>query len=243
VTEEVAGVLYVRPKKTYLIPEILEYEMTDTTPIVRNFRQKVVRSYVHRNIETFRTLRLRGILKKVCVTYKDPIINFDLVPVKTRNVVFHMFSFRITGDIVNSLHNKSKEGEEGKHVTWRWKSCPTDPDVYDWEKVKGSADIISNWLHNFTEDSTGTYLDEVRQSVSKKPPGAEVEVSASWEKGGLGPVIFTLLNIFLTGRVVLRNGYDVSVKYTWKDQTQTVNRHIDAKVALPVEGSVGVAWD
>ncbi|MBA7704546.1 hypothetical protein ES703_113360 [subsurface metagenome] len=110
--------------------------------------------------------------------------------------------------------------------------------------MAGSADLIPNWGHNFTDDATAKFLAKVSQVASKvAPQQRSPDISASWKTGGLGDVILTLLSIFLTGRVVLRNGYDATVKYTWKGQTQTVNRHIDTKVALPVEGNIGVAFN
>ena len=243
VVEEKEGILYVTPERTYPAPEVLEYKDIDTTPFVRRLRQEIIRNYVHRNIETFAVHGPMGVLTKVCTMYKNPVTSFDLVPVKTRNVVFHLFSFKITGDVVNNFYNKSKEGEEGTMSTWRWRACPTSPGEYAWKKVAGSADLTPNWSHNFTEDSTGKYLAKVSQKLGKLTPERKIEVSASWSTGGLGDVIFTLLSIFLTGEVFLRNGYDATVKYTWKGQTQTVNKHIDTKVSLPVEGGVGIAWD
>jgi len=242
VTEEVAGVLYVRPERVYLAPEILEYKVTDTTPIIRNFRQKVVRSYVHRNIESFKLYGISGIFRKVCTMYRDPVIKFDILPVKTTNVVFHMFSWRITGEIVNRFVNNSESGEIGTTKVFRLRVCPSDPNAYTWEKDPRSSDLIPYWIHEFVEDSTGTYLDDIDQKLPRTPSGAKVEVKGSWA-AYLGQIIFTLLEIFLTGRVVLRNGYDVTINYVWKDQTQTINRHVDLKVALPVEGGVVVAWD
>jgi hypothetical protein len=241
-TEEVGGILYVTPSGT-CEPQVVEYRVSDTTPYPIKFKQNVARNYVHRNIRSVQVYGAQALLRKVCTMYKDPVIDFDLKPVKTRNVTFHLISWKMTGDIVSNMYNKSVEGQEGDTVTWRWRACPTDPNAYSWENVAGSADLTPNWSHNFTEDSTVTYLSRVSQSLSKISPGSSVDASASWSTGGLGSVIFTLLQIFLTGTVTLRNGYDVTVNYTWKSQTQSVSRHIDTKVILPVEGNVGVAWD
>jgi len=244
VTEYRDGVLYVYPEVTYFFPEVLEYKVFDTTPLPRRIRQNIIRNYVHRNVETFTIYGAAGLFKKVCVMYRDPKIDFDIIPVKTNNVVFHMLSFKITGNIVNSFTNRSVEGEEGRYTTRRWKACPTDPNAYTWEKVPGSADLTPSWIHKFTEDQTSTYLSKVSQSTGKVSAGSKSpDVSGSWSTGNIGDVILTLLSIFLKGRVTLRNGYDVTVKYVWKGQTQTVNRHVDARVVLPVEGGLGVSWD
>ena len=54
----------------------------------------------------------------------------------------------------------------------------------------------------------------------------------------------TLLQIFLRGNVKLRNGFDLTIKYEFPEgNTKTINRHVDVKVTLPVEGNVNVAWD
>lgn len=245
IVTEKEGILYVAPERTYLESEVLEVKIVDTTPFVRKIRQEVIRNYVHRNIETFAVHGfMGGILQKACTMYKDPRIALDLLPVKTKSLVFHLFSFNITGDIVNHFYNHSTEGEEGTYSTWRWRPCSTNSDDYTWKKRAGSADLIPNWGHKFTEDTTAKVLAKVSQVASKvAPQQRSPDISASWKTGGLGDVIHTLLSIFLTGRVVLRNGYDATVKYTWKGQTQTVNRHINTKVALPVEGNIGVAFN
>ena len=77
----------------------------------------------------------------------------------------------------------------------------------------------------------------------KVKPGKRVELSASFETSGLLDVIWTLLQIFLRGRVTTRDGYDVTVTYYWKGQQQSISRHIDARVVLPVEGDVRWSWD
>ena len=242
------GAEFVSEDLAYLTPKpappatVLEYSVKDTTPLWRKVKQQRIRSYTHRNILTVKEYGvIQGIFRKVCTLYHDPKIEFRLVPVKARNITLHVFSGRITGEIVNEFTNESEEGEEGYYKTWRWRACPTDEDYYSWHEVPGSADLDNNWLHEAIEEETGKLIARVTQKAAVRK-GDRVEVSASFETSGLLDVIWTLLEIFWSGRVTTRDGYDVTIRYKWKGETQTVNRHVDARVILPVEGNVGVSW-
>jgi len=239
VSEDLA---YIPVKATYST-EILEYQEIDTTPYVTKLKQNIVRNLTYRNVKTFEYYGIQGILRKVCIKYRDPIINFKVFPLRVRNVVLHMFSGRLTGEIVNRFENYSKEGQEGYYKTWRWKSCPTSEDSYSWYVVEGSADLKSDWYHRVIEEETNRLIATVRQITDIVKKNGYVEITASFETTGLIDVIWSLLMIFISGRVSTRDGYDITISYKWKGETQTVKRHIDGRVVLPVEGSVGVAWD
>ena len=234
---------YIPVKTPLRVPKILAYNVRETTGVIRKLKQDVIRNYVHRNIVTFNTVGIQGILRKVCTMYKDPEIRFRLVPIKVRNVTFHLFSGRITGEIVNKFENNSKEGQEGYYITWRWRTCPTDPDVYSWRNVPGSADLKPNWLHDAIEETTNRLISRVRQAAGKVVKNDYIEIKSSFETTGLLDVIWTLLQIFTSGRVTTRDGYDVTVTYEWKGQIQQRSYHVDARVVLPVEGNVNWAWD
>jgi len=240
--EGTEGIIPVSPP-TVTKPEIIEYREFDTTPIARRFR--LAASRFTRKIRIAREMKLvrtQGILRKLCVMYRDPRIAFDIIPVKVRNIKFHAFSLKIDGEVVCSLRNNSEEGEEGRTVVWRWRSCPTDPNAYDWIKVAGSADITPSWMHDFIEDQTGALLGRLDKSLGTVQKNKKVEVTGYWS-AGLGQLVWTILQIFRTGTVTTRNGFDVTIKYTWLDETQTINRHIDEKVVLPVEGNISWVWD
>jgi len=242
--EGTSGIIPVSPPKI-LEPQILEYKVRDTTPIGIKVRRTVVDPRMRKMAIMLETkfYRTQGLLRKLCTMYKDPTIDFELVPVKVRNITFHAFSLKLTGDVVLRFTNKSKEGEEGTLYTWRWRSCPTDPDAYNWKVVEGSADLTPSWNHDFVEDSTGALLSRLNMKLSKVSKGHYVEPTGYWETKGLGDLVWSILSILITGKVATRNGFDVTINYYWLGKTQTINRHIDAKVVLPVEGNIGWSWD
>lgn len=233
---------YIPVKQRLAEPRILKYRETDTTPPLMEFRQDVVRNYVHRNIVTFDRFGPRPmyLFRKVCTKYHDPQILYKLSPVRIPTVTLHMLSGKLTGEIKSKFNNNSKEGEEGRYVTWRWRACSSEEDAYSWEKVAGSADIMPDWLHEAVETTTEKVIAKVEQALEKVTKDDRVSVEASFETTGLLDIIWDLLDIFTTGTVTMNDGYDVTLKYKWKGETQTVNKHVDCTVALPVDN---VDWN
>ena len=232
---------FIPIKPPIISPDVLGSQSTDTTPVLRQFRQDVVRSHVDKNIESFKMFGIQGIFKKTCTRYRNPLINFNLMPIKITNVHFIILKAKITGDIVNELGNRSKEGEKGTTTVRRRKSCPTAEGEYTWQKIPNSADITSRWGHRAVEDETGELLSQLSQSLPLMKPAQMLSATGHFEQGGLKSV-WDLINIFVRGAITVRNGYDVTVNYTWKNQTQTQNRHIDSRIRLPVEGGVDIDW-
>jgi len=235
---------YIPVKKRLPEPEILEYREIDTTPPFREFRQDVIRNYVHRNIVALERYGPRPmyLLRKVCTKYHDPRILHRLSPVRIPEATFHLLSGKIDGKIENKFTNNSEEGEKGEYITWRWRSCPTEDEEYSWEKVDGSADLTPDWTHEAIEEQTEKMIAKVEQAPGMVAKDDSASVEASFETTGLLDVIMTLLDIFTTGSVTTRDGYDVTIEYEWKGETQTVNKHVDCRVRLPVDG-VNWSWD
>jgi len=180
--------------------------------------------------------------KKTCTKYHEPDIKFRIYPTKIRKAIIHLFSFKITGDVEVKFENNSKEGEEGKTTVWRWQSCPTSDDAYHWEKVKGSADLKPSWNHKFVEDSTSVVLGVMSASTDKVVRNSYASASANWDTGNIFDYFWSLVQLFITGTVTTRNGFDVTVNYNWLGSNVTKSMHVDAKVTLPVE-AVEYRWD
>jgi len=242
--EGTSGIIPVNPPATYE-PEVLEYRAVDTTPLRVKMRMKYIDPLIRRAMIAAEKglIRTQWILRKTCTMYKDPVINFELIPIKVKNITCHVFSLKLSGDVVLRFTNKSKEGEEGTTVTWRWRACPTDPDAYSWHVVEGSADLAPSWSHSFVEDSTSTVLGRISKALDKVYRGSSVEVTGYWETGSLGDLLWNIVSILISGKITTRNGFDVTLKYYWLGKTQTISRHIDAKVVLPVEGNIRWSWD
>ena len=247
-TEE--GNLIIQTRSPIKRPIVHEYHEYDTTPLWRKMKPDLIAKY-RRKREILRQkgyAGIEGLFRVVCTKYIDPKISFDIIPTKVKNVTFYFPSCKISGDIEVELTNKGEDGKEGHCIVRRlyyWRhGCPEEDEAYDWKDVIGSADILPNWDHSFTEDETDTFLATVRKELSNKVRKNErIEVSASWETSGLGNVARTLLQIFLRGNVRLRNGFDLTIKYEFPEgNTKTINRHVDVKVTLPVEGGVQTAW-
>ena len=125
---------------------------------------------------------------------------------------------------------------------WRWQSCPTDENAYEWEIVKGSADLTPSWSHDFIEDSTSVRFGRISSSPSKVETRSSASVSGSWNTGNIFDYFWNLVQILLSGSVTTRNGFDVTVSYSWLGSTVSETRHIDTKVVIPVE-RVEYVWD
>jgi hypothetical protein len=194
-----------------------------------------------------RALARRGVFRVTCKKYIDPKIAFDIVPVKVRNVVFRVSCLCVEGDLVVDFKNRGEDGKEGRktisRLQYMLRGCPEDPGEYEWRTVKGSATLRDNSaLHDFWENQTGTYLSR----LSYRPPdvavGQSVQVAGKFRTSGLGNVFWTLVQIFLTGTVTLRSGFDVTVHYEWLGERREVKRHVDVRATVPVEGPVSVTW-
>jgi hypothetical protein len=194
-----------------------------------------------------RILFPQGIFRVTCKKYIDPKILFDILPVRARNVTFRMSCLCIEGDLAIELRNTGEDGKEGRktisRLQYMLKGCPDDPNEYRWRTVEGSATLKNNSAtHDFWENQTGVYLSR----LSHRPPdvkvGQSVQVTGRFRTRGLGDLFWTLLQIFTTGTVTLRNGFDVTVHYDWRGERREVKRTINVRVTVPVEGSISVAW-
>jgi hypothetical protein len=194
-----------------------------------------------------RLLFPQGIFRVTCKKYIEPKILFDILPVRARNVTFRISCLCIEGDLDVELRNTGEDGKEGRktisRLQYMLKGCPEDPNEYDWRVVEGSATLKDNSaLHDFWENQTGAYLTRMSYSPPDVAVGQSVRVTGKFRTSGLGNLFWNLLQIFLTGTVTLRNGFDVTVHYDWLGERREVKRRIDVRVTVPVEGSVKVAW-
>jgi len=212
-------------------PKILEYNVVETTTPVKELVNSTKATILGR-------LKFFELFKKTCYKYKPPVIDFEIVPVKVKNVEFHWGGLYFKGDIVVKFYNKSKEGKEGVAKVWRWESCPSSEEAYDWKVVPGSADLLGSWGHKFWEDTNDIFIDSVDANTGdyvKK--NNYVCVTAKWQTQNLGDTALTLWNILTSGKIVTRNGFDVTVSYDFNG-TQQKTYHVDVKAVLPVEGNV-----
>jgi len=226
-------------------PKILEYKIIETTPVLRKFKQERVQKFVDSKIKSQRIIFEQGLFRKMCTKYIDPKIIFQLFPYKLRNVTLHWWGLYFEGDIVNRFINKGEDGQKGTAVQWRWRACPSDYSSYSWEVIEDSADILSNWIHKLTEDNTGeTLIGKLSQSITNKlPNGRYVDISAHWKTDEWSSSIFwQVVRYLTTGTLSTTSGFDVTVKYNWLGKTVTKSYHVNARIALPVEGNINWDW-
>ena len=179
--DETHGYFPVKPSISQ--PQILEYNEAQRLVLLTNARMLFVKTKRKVQLGTNYILReglFSRIFKKTCTMYHDPVIKFVIYPTRITKAVVHLFSFKITGDVEVRFDNQSKEGEEGKTTVWRWQSCPTDENAYEWEIVKGSADLTPSWSHDFIEDSTSVRFRRISSSTSKVETRSSASVSGSW---------------------------------------------------------------
>ena len=194
-----------------------------------------------------RLLFPQGIFRVTCKKYIDPRIAFDILPVRARNVAFRISCLCVEGDLDVDLRNTGEDGKEGRKTISRLQyilhGCPTDPNEYSWRVVEGSATLKDNSaVQDFWENQTGAYLSRLNHRPPDVAVGRSVRVTGRFRTGGLGDLFWTLLQIFLTGTVTLRNGFDVTVHYDWLGERKEVKRRVDVRVTVPVEGSISVTW-
>jgi hypothetical protein len=221
-------------------------------PVVVDYTEKIIdiRTVSVRLIEFVRSnwVWATGLFRVVCKKYIDPQIAYEVVPVKARNVIFHVWGLYFEGDLVTRLTNKSEEGKEGTCVVRRLhytlRGCPAEEDKYSWKNVAGSADLFNNVAdHTLSHVETNAHLARVRETWDKVAKGQAVDVTARFKTGGLGSGVFwNIIQYVLTGTINLRNGFDVTVHYNWRGETKKDRRHINVTASVPVEGSVQVTW-
>jgi hypothetical protein len=221
-------------------------------PAVLDYTEKIigVRTVFIRPLEFVRSnwFWATGLFRVTCKKYVDPKIAYEVIPVKAKNVVFHVLGFYFEGDLVTRLTNKSEEGKEGTCVVRRLyytlHGCPVEEGKYSWKDVAGSADLFNNVAdHAFSHVETNTHLAKVRETWDKVAKGQAVDVTAHFKTGGIGSGAFwNIIQYITTGTINLRNGFDVTVHYNWRGETKEEKRRVDVRATVPVEGPISVTW-
>jgi len=213
-------------------PEILDYRVYETTTPIRSLINDLKRTAVVRT-KFFR------LLYRPCQKEQEPRILFKLSPLYFENVKFHWAGLWFEGDIATRFENNSEEGKQG--ITWvrRKQMCPEDPEAYEWETVEGSASLFGNWLNQFWEDSTNTFISRLTQELRDRlDPRNYIDIKGYWKTNPLSLDTFmTMWSIFTTGTIVTRHGFDVTVSYNFNGE-QTKTFHTDIRVRLPIRGDV-----
>jgi len=216
--------------------EILEYKVTETTPEFRKRLNELKReAYVRIKLGNL----LRRLFYRPCHKEEEPRILFRLAPAYFTNVKFHWGGLWFEGDIVTKFENQSEEGKEGIAWVRRREACPEEPDAYEWSVVEDSADLFADWLNKFWEDSTNTYLSSLRQALQEKlDPNNYITIRGHWQTSAFSMDTFmTMWNIFTSGTIVTRHGFDVTVSYNFNGE-QTKMFHSDLRVRLPIRGEI-----
>lgn len=220
-------------RKVSKVARVLSYERQDVPVVVRRVPMPLVK--------TFGVIdRLSDFLKNECTKYIDPTIAYELYPLKLTNLVYHAWSVKLEGDIVNQMNNKGQDGQKGTKEVWRWEDCPEADSEYNWKVVEGSADLGSSLSHEI-KDEENRKIDTISQNISVNE-GKKVSVSAHWSSSWVA-LVLDMLELLVTGGIVLNNGYDVTVTYEWRGDTHRKKEHIDARVWVPLEGNIKWEWN
>jgi len=235
-----AGSITVPTKFPPAKAQTLSEREFDTTPAWMNARPKILSQGIQR-ARVSMNLGLRAFFEKPCIKLIDPKIDYSISPVHVIDVKYYFFYGYIDGFIENKISNRGTEGRRGTKTIFRWEDCPTSNDEYEWEVIKGSADLAAQWAHELKEKTTDTLLGNFSQSADPVI-GQTISRSSYWKTGDLWDLIVQVFNILLTGTVTTTNGYDVTVSYDWNGTTQTRTKHIDKSVRIPVKGDLTVVW-
>jgi len=234
-----AGSIAIPTKFPPAKAQTLSEKSYDVTPAWMNIRPKILSQGIQRASVSI-DLGLRAFFEKPCIKFIDPKIDYSISPVHVTDVKYYFLYGYLDGYIVNKINNRGTEGRRGTKTIFRWEDCPTSNEDYDWEIIKGSADLVSQWAHEFKEKTTGKLLGNVTQNADPVI-GQTISKSSYWKTGDLLDLIIQIFNILLTGTVTTSNGYDITVSYDWNG-TQTRTKHIDKSVRLPIKGDLTVVW-
>ncbi len=219
---------------------VLETKTVGTTPLWESARPHLL-GLMNERIRLSRSMSL-SFLQKPCSKTIPPNILMSLIPFSLVNMQFHVFSLKLSGDIQNRFGNDSFEAKQGTTSVKKWQSCPSDDSAYSWSTVSGSADLVPNWNHSLADDQSGATLAKVSQSIDKIGISTAAIPQVSWQSGGLGDLIWQIVQILVSGSITTRNGFDVTASYSWQG-SQSKSQHIDARVVVPVSGSIQWAWN
>jgi len=219
-------------------PEILDYRVYETTTPIRSLINDLKRTAIVR-VKLFRRRRRRRVSYKPCYKEQEPRILFRLSPLHFENVKFHWAGLWFEGEIATRFENESEEGKEGVAYVRGDQPCPEELEAYEWKTVEGSASLLADWLNQFWEDSTNTFISRLRQELRERlDPRNYIDVKGYWKTEPLSLDTFmTMWNIITTGTIVTRHGFDVTVTYNFNGE-QTKTFHVDTRVRLPVRGDV-----
>jgi len=229
------GVYRVKPRIRE--PEILEYRVHETTPEYRELLNEMKRTaYVRVKFGGL----LRRLLYKQCYKEEPPRILFRLSPLYFESVKFHWGGLWFEGEIATKFENNSEEGKEGVAWVRRRQTCPENPEEYEWNEVEGSASLLGNWLNGFWEDTQNIFISKLTQKTERKVDINDyISVTGHWKTDPFSMDTFmTLWNIFTTGTIVTRHGFDATVIYNFNGQHVRTFR-VDLRVRLPIKGDVG----
>jgi len=181
---------------------------------------------------------------KTCKKEKPPKILFKLAPAYIENVKFHWGGLWFEGDIDVKFDNDSEEGQIGTKQVPEDQPCPEEEEAYHWEVIEGSADLLANWLNEFWEDETNTFISRLTQKLKNAvKPNISVDVKGHWQTDKFSwDTFMTMWNIFTSGTIVTRHGFDVTVTYDFNGE-KVKTYHVDLRVRLPIKGDVEwFAW-
>lgn len=225
------GIIYVRG--VYLESKVLEKKKIDTTPVLEKMKLRAQLARAEFVIfPCIFKIRLRCWREKK-ISFIPPVIDYDILPFKIRDLTLHVWGLWLEGNIVNNFSNKSQEGqkvttENGKEI--------------EREKVEGSADLIGEFLQKMRSIDLNKSMDEIRDKIDKNRPLTAIDIASHFEVKGWGDVLWSLINLLITGKVKTYDGFDITVKYPWLGEERINSKHIDQTIELPLEGNIRWVW-
>lgn len=168
-----------------------------------------------------------------------PRIDFGTWPVRIPEARLHVFSARLEGEIRTRFDNRSEPGE--KQVT-RTCFCQGGDEGVERSTVDGSATLDSDQRDRIVVSDLGETLDKVRTQFNQVPPDRQRGVEASFDKRGALEVLQAIVDIMLSGSMVVDSRIEATVSWMWRGKVKKRSEVIRQRVRLPVD-RVNVFWD
>ena len=169
----------------------------------------------------------------------DPHVLFKLSPLKVINAQAHFLTGEWEGDVVHRFENQSDEAQTGAEKNA--KTQEQRPSAQGLTPVPGSADLDGGFTSTLVHDlNPSQAFAVIQQTIQKVAPNNFLDMTGHFSASGPVSFLKELVEYWKAGTLYTSNGIDTRLRYVLPDGEHYVDKHLDLKLSLPVEGGVSV---
>lgn len=169
----------------------------------------------------------------------DPHVFFKLSPLKLMNVQAHVLTGEWEGDVVHRFENQSEEAQTGSEKNAKTQQQRTSSQGLI--PVPGSADLDGGFMSTLIHDANPSQAFAiVQQAITKVAPTNFLDMTGHFSASGPVSFLKELVEYWKAGTLYTSSGIDTRLRYVLPDGEYFIDRHLDLKLSLPVEGGVSV---